>query len=289
MAGIVFGLFSAVSWGTGDFLGGMLTRKMAALEVVVWSQVTGLLGIIALITIVHTPFTPVAFTWGAVSGLAGLIGLLALYRGLALGPMTLVAPISACGAIVPLAIETIAGNLPPFVALLGVGVALCGIMLASMSTHDGSSRDNMPWRTLIQSPGIRYAIVAAGGLGLFFYFIARGVQGNHSAVLWSIAGARVASILVIFAWLALTKGFTAQPIRYPLMLIGTGICDTGANALFALATTFGGNLGIISVLGSLYPIATVILAFIILRERLSVRQSFGVALALAGVALMAVG
>jgi drug/metabolite transporter (DMT)-like permease len=288
MFGIALSLVSALSWGSGDFLGGLLTRRWSSLAVVAWSQVVGGGLILSVTLALRVPFAWSAFGWGMLAGIFGLVGLLALYRGLALGPMALVSPISACGAVVPICAAFVLGRAPAPVALVGIVLAFLGIVLASLPTEKPATGARFSWRGLLMQRGNGYAVVAAGGFGFFFLFLAQGAAHQHFATLWAIVGARAASLAIIFGGAALTRRPLPLPKDRLALLCLTGICDTGANTLYAFATTQG-NLGIVSVIGSLYPITTVLLAFIILHERLNVRQACGVAVALLGVAGMALG
>ena len=284
--GILLGVLSAASWGTSDFMGGLLTRRMSALRVLAWSQLAGAVLIVVIALLAHAPITLSIIGWGMFGGISGIIGLLALYRGLALGPMALVSPISACGAIVPLIAAAISGRLPPPVALVGIALAFGGIVLASLAGDTPSPQTKQPARLV--TSGVGYAGIAALGIGFFFIALAHGAAGQPLATLWTVASARLTTIIVLFGALTVRRADLRVPRGNVAQLIGIGFFDTGANTLYAFATTFG-NLGIVSVLGSLYPVMTVLLALGVLRERLALRQSFGVVLALAGVTLMALG
>jgi len=288
MVGIFLGVISAASWGAGDFMGGLLTRRFTALEVLVWSQLVGGVCIISIALVTHAPLTTSALIWGAAAGLCGLVGLLSLYRGLALGPMSLVSPISASGSVVPLIFAVLRGNVPSLLALSGIVLALIGIVMASLTIGD-STTQHLKWHQMLRQPGIIFAVIAAIAFGFFYVLLARSAMDNRASILWAIVAARFISVAFLASRLFFTHGFTRAPLRFPWLIIGVGVCDTAANTLFTFATTFGNNLGIISVISSLYPISTVILAFTILRERLSAQQTVGVGVALFGVALMALG
>jgi drug/metabolite transporter (DMT)-like permease len=288
MAGILLSLASALFWGTGDFMGGVLTRRLAALQVVAWSQVAGGL-LITLIAIASgAPLTLASFGWGMVAGLCGLVGLIALYRGLALGPMALISPISACGAVVPLSVAFLSGHLPQVTALIGIALAFAGIILASLTSGKDADDPQKARIARIIQPGIMFAIIAALGFGFFFIFLARGATGDHFATFWAVVGARIASLTILFSSMIFRGTLSRAPLNHIWIILGVGVGDTAANTLYALSTTYG-NLGIVSVIGSLYPVTTVVLAFVVLRERLTIQQIIGVILALAGVALMALG
>jgi drug/metabolite transporter (DMT)-like permease len=266
--------------------------------------------------------------WGVVAGVGSGLALVLFYRGLAEGTMSVVAPVSACGAIVPVAAALFTGNQPGFLAGVGVLAAITGVVLvsrpraqarggnpASQGTGDvlqrrGSSgrSKGLPRPGHPERPGppgrgrsgrvLAMALGAALGFGLFYVFVdagtagaasagVTGTGGSQSSPLWVIAGARASSLLVL-SMIALVGRRSA--LRWPGRRIGSvalvGVGDTGANLLFAYAAT-SGNLAVVGVLGSLYPIATVVLARWLLGERLSGGQNAGVVLALTGVGLLA--
>lgn len=230
--------------------------------------------------------------------------LVLFYRGLAEGTMSVVAPISACGAIVPVAAALLTGNQPGTVAALGVVAAITGVVLVSRPTVGPNAAPPPGAGRPPGTPGkggrvVAMALGSALGFGLFYVFVDAGTaategmaaaarpSGSHGSPLWVIAGARMSSLAILSA-IALVSRRSA--LRWPGRRIGAvalvGIGDTGANLLFAYAATTG-NLAVVGVLGSLYPVATVILARWLLGERLSGGQNAGVALALTGVGLLA--
>lgn len=286
MLGIVLALASAASWGAGDFWGGLLARRLPSLQVVAWSQFFGGIMITAIALLVHAPVSPAILGWGAVAGVCGLWGVFCLYRGLALGPMAIVSPVSACGAIIPLLVSLLFGHPPTAIALLGAVSAFAGVVLASLSSSAEEMRAQPQARGI--SLGVVYAILAALGFGFFFLCLARGSASGSLAGLWAVTGARASSLVIVFTILAGRREATLKSMQHVRLLIATGVADTLANTLYAFATTRG-NLGIVSVIGNLYPVMTVLLAFVVLSERLTIRQMSGVSLAMLGVALMTVG
>lgn len=278
---ILLGLGSGLCWGTADFLGGLQSRRIPALMAALWSQVAGAVALALVVALSGQTTTPEAVGWGAVAGIFGGLGLLCFYRGLAIGPMSVVAPVAACGAGVPVVAAFALGQAPDPLALLGIAAALVGIVLVSMPGK-GEHADAADPRA-----GLAVALGAALSFGLFFVFLDRGADAGGPP-LWVVAGARIGSL----ALLALIVLLGRQPLTWPGRRIGAltliGIVDTTANVLFTYAAA-SGNLGVVSVLGSLYPVATVLLARIVLAERLNRPQTAGVAVALAGVGLMAAG
>jgi drug/metabolite transporter (DMT)-like permease len=190
--------------------------------------------------------------------------------------MSVVSPVVACGAVVPFAIALATGERPAAIAVAGAMLALGGAVLASVEERRSSSPE--------RARAVLLAIVAAVALGLFVYFL--GLGSREGDALSTLFGARVGSLTLL---LVLAVGRRA-PLRIPRRLLGfvvlVGLADVAANALFAFASGHG-LLALVSVLGSLYPIVTVILAHVLLGERLTRTQQGGVAVALAGVAAIA--
>ena len=307
--GVPLGLSSGLCWGAADFFGGMQSRRLPALTVAFWSQVAGALGLAAALAVSGTRPTVAGVAWGVVAGAGSGCALVLFYRGLAEGTMSIVAPVSACGAVVPVAAALLTGHRPGALAGLGVITAIIGIVLVSRP-HPAHGRKQAPGTPhgrkqapgalhgRKQAPGApaeggrsrRVLLMALGsalGFGLFYVFVDAGTTGSRGEPLWVIAGARASSLMML-STIALLGNRSA--LRWPGRRIGpvalVGLGDTGANLLFAYAATTG-NLAVVGVLGSLYPVATVVLARWLLGERLSGGQNAGVALALTGVGLLA--
>ena len=302
--GVPLGLSSGLCWGAADFFGGMQSRRLPALTVAFWSQVAGGLALVAALAISGTRPTPAGIAWGLVAGVGSGCALALFYRGLAEGTMSIVAPVSACGAVVPVAAALLTGHRPGALAGLGVIATITGVVLVSRPSGDAGAAGSAGAAGPPGTPGapgragaaggagrsgrvLAMALGSALGFGLFYVFVDAGTAGSRGEPLWVIAGAR-ASSLVMLSTIALVGRRSA--LRWPGRRIGPvaliGIGDTGANLLFAYAATTG-NLAVVGVLGSLYPVATVVLARWLLGERLSGGQNAGVALALTGVGLLA--
>jgi drug/metabolite transporter (DMT)-like permease len=284
--GVPLGLGSGLCWGAADFFGGVQARRLPALSVALWSQVAGALALAAALAVQGGPPTPAGYAWGLAAGAGSGLALLLFYRALAEGTMSVVAPVAACGAVVPVLVAPLRGEAPGTLAGLGIVAAVAGVVLVSRSPG--------PRRRAGQTPTPRarvlaMALGAALGFGLFYVFVDAGTATPGASPLWVIAGARTSSLLVLAALaVAGRRSRAAWPGRRIVPVALVGIADTTANLLFALAAT-GGNLAVVGVLGSLYPVATVVLARWLLRERLSGGQHAGVALALTGVGLLAAG
>jgi drug/metabolite transporter (DMT)-like permease len=268
----------ALGWGVGDFLGGIASRRLAVLTVLVVSQTVGLVGVYLWVVLAGAAFPGVGeLLPAAAGGVAALAGLAALYRGFALGAMGIVAPISAASPIVPLAVDAAQGKVPSVAQWLGVALVLTGIVVLSWEpSEDGRGR---------VAAGAGLAVVAALGFGLFFVGID---AGSDESAAWAVAAARTASVPVAVLAALLTAAPLTAPRRLLPLVAAVGVFDTGANIFVAAATTRGA-VGIVAVLSSLYPVVTVVLAWLVLGERLGTPKRVGGVAALAGAAFVAAG
>lgn len=273
---IACGLSSAIVWGAGDFAGGFASRRSSALTVILFSQLIGgsLLLIIAAVFSQGAP--PIRhLVSAAMAGLFGVLGLIGLYKGLASGRMGLVAPISAIvTAVVPLTFSFVVEGYPGHLRLAGFAVAMTAVWFLSS-----------PGGKFSIEPGeLKLSIFAGLGFGLFFIFMG---NASDQMVLWPLVAARGAAILLMLLVLVFSRQLTLPPRNQVGMIALAGVLDTAGNAAFGMAAHFG-RLDIAAILASLYPASTVILAWLILRERLNQRQWLGVSIAVAALVLIAV-
>jgi drug/metabolite transporter (DMT)-like permease len=275
---VFLGLLVAVTYGTGDFFGGLASKRNATTVVVVLSQALGLASLVVIVAIDRAHLTAHDALLGAGGGSVGLIGLLLLYRGLASGTMSVVAPITAVGAgVVPFGWGLVTGERPSAPALAGVVLSLLAIALVSAADAVDDRR------------ATRTDILLALGAGASFGVVFICLGSTHAdSGMWPVLAARTASVLLVTTAVLAMR----QPLRPAPGSIGTiaiaGVLDAGANALYVLATR-AGLLSLVSVLSSLYPAATIVLARVVLRERMNRTQLAGIALALTGVTLIAAG
>lgn len=270
-------LSGAVLWGTGDFLGGLASRRLAVLTVLAVSQAIGLAGVALWVGLASEPFPGLGeLAPAAAAGVAGLVGLAALYRGLAVGAMGVVAPISAASPIVPLAVDGARGITPAALQWLGVVLVLAGIATLSWESSPGSRR---------VAAGAGLAVVAALGFG---FFVVGLDAGSDESAPWAVVAARSASVAIAVAAALLASTSLRPPRRLWPTLVGVGVFDTGANVCVAFATTKGAA-GIVAVLSALYPVVTVVLARLLLAERLTLGRRVGGGVAIAGAAFVAAG
>jgi uncharacterized membrane protein len=272
--GLALGLASSLVWGTADFLGGVYTRRLTLASVTVGSQIAGLAALLVAAGLIGgVDERPVAI--GLAAGACGAIGLSAFYRALATGTISIVSPVSACGALVPVGLALATGERPGALALAGSAVALAGAVLASVHEIRG---DHPAARS-----SIGLALVAALGIGGFLWFLGRAADGGHT--LSALLGARFGSLALLGIGVAVTRSSIAIPRPEIPAVALIGLLDTAANGLFAVAIQHG-YIVVVSVLGSEYPVATVILAHVFLGERISRPQILGVVLALTGVGMV---
>ncbi|NEK87899.1 EamA family transporter [Blastococcus saxobsidens] len=274
---VVLAVASAVVYGASDFVGGLASRRAPVFGVVAVSQVAGLLALVALLPWLGGPVSAADLVWGAAAGLAGSTGLLVFFRTLARGVMSVVAPVTAVtAAAVPVLVGLLGGERIGAWATAGIAVALVAVVLVSAEDGVGALRSARP-TTLLP------ALAAGAAFGLFFVLLDR---TSADAGLTPLVAARVASVLLVLS-VALAGG---RPLRtdgaaLPLVVL-SGLGDMTANALFLLATQQDGQLAITGVLASLYPVSTVVLALVVLRERLAAAQLAGLGSAVAAVVLI---
>ena len=274
-------LASALSWGSADFLGGVQSRRLSSVAVALWSQVAGAVALLVVLLFTRQQLTAEGFAWGVTAGLGTGAALTLFYRGLSGGAMAIIAPISACAAVVPVAAAFLFGEVPSGVQFGGFGLCLAGAITISIPNRQG--------RTVAGSPlaAVGLGLAAALGFGLFYVLVDRGSEAGGSA-LWVVGGARVGSLATILLIAGASRAAVRITPRALPLLVLTGVLDTGANVLFVIAATKG-TLGVVSVLGSLYPVATVALATVVSREALTAQRVVGGAIALAGVAVLSAG
>jgi drug/metabolite transporter (DMT)-like permease len=273
---VILALLSSLVWGLSDFLGGTLSKKRKAVAVIGGSQSFGLL-FVALLAIGLQAWTWNQVVWvnGAIAGAMGLLGLVCFYTALATGQMGIVAPISSLSAVVPVTIGLVQGERPSAMQLTGIVVALIGVILASGPELNGK----------VDPRPVFLAFFAAVTFGFCVYFMAQGARINPTMTVTAMRAVQVAIVLVLFLAIRNLGGLVKRDIP---MLATIGASDAGANVLYTFAASLG-LLSVVSVLGSLYPIVTVLLAWWIHKERLMRVQYIGIAITFSGVALLALG
>ncbi len=274
---VLLALASAVVYGASDFLGGLSSRRASVFGVVVLSQAVGLLALLVLLPWLGGPVQPADLAWGAAAGLAGAAGLVVFFRALASGVMSVVAPVTAVtAAAVPVLVGLASGDSVTAWAAAGIALALVAVVLVSADRGLSALRTARPASLLP-------ALGAGTAFGVFFVLLDR---ISADAGLTPLVAARVVSAAFV-AGLAVAGRQSLRVPRPALPLVAaSGVGDMSANALFLLATQQGGALAITGVLASLYPVSTVVLAQLVLRERLVRAQVAGLAAAVAAVVLI---
>lgn len=278
---IALALLSAIVYGTSDFLGGLASRRASTIAVVVWSQAGGLAMLAGVLPITGGHAGPNDVIWGALCGVAGAAAIALLYRGLAIGTMGVVSPISAVlGASIPLVYGVaLHGERPTWVAYAGIAAALAAVVCVGAGPGTQRTR-GLP-------PGLVEALLAGVGFGAYFILLS---QTRSDAGLIPLFAARMTSVVLLLGGGWAFGGAAALSVARPALalVVFCGVLDVSANVLYVIAA-HAGLLSLVAVLTSLYPAATVALAAIVLRERLRVPQWIGVALALGGAAAIAGG
>jgi drug/metabolite transporter (DMT)-like permease len=277
---ILLALMSSAVWGTSDFIGGVVSRRVPAYRVVAASQTAGFCAVTVAV-LASTAFG-VDHGWvlpAVLAGATGAGGLVMFYTALAVGTMGIVAPIAALGALVPVAVGLARGESPSAVTSVGVVLALAGAVFAS----------GPELRERTGSRPVLLAGLSAVSFGLCMTFLADGAQHSPLLSLWGMRATSVTGMTcaVLVLRRRRTGGRALRRTDIPL-LITAGIGDSGANLLFSVATLHG-YISVVSVLASLYPVMTVLLARTVLNQRLLGTQVLGVSGALLGIALVAVG
>jgi len=274
-------LVSGVGYGVSDFVGGVASRRVAALRVVLVSYPVALILLTSISLVVGGHVTTPAIVWGGLCGLSQAFGVWWFYAALGAGPMSLVSPLTAVlVAGVPIVAGVLLGERPSLLAYAGIGLALIAVVLVSREERDEDSTAQrftakVAWLTL--GAGLAF--------GLNFVLID---QAPHDAGLWPLAFARLSATLMVVAIAAMSRNL-AVPSGVPLRLaVAAGVLDTVANVamLLALQTSL---LSLTSVLISLYPAGTVLLALVVLKETVTRWQAAGMVLAVAAVGLIAAG
>jgi len=270
---------AAVFYGAADFTGGMVTKRVATVPVVLLSQATGLVMVAVILPFLGTASPPGPdLWWGAAGGLAGGVGVALLYYGLAIGTMSVVAPTTAVLAVaIPVLTSIALGERPGWLAIAGILLGIGAIALVSRPTvnTEGPPRPS----------GLGVALVAGVAIGLFLLALA---QTRPASSLWPLLTARLASVGLFAVIAVVGRRSVRMPVKLGAIAVGGGALDMLANTLYLLAAQIG-PLSPVVTLSSLYPASTVLLARVVLGERLNAWQTAGVAAALVAVLLIVRG
>ena len=276
---VILALASAAFYGAADFLGGIASKRADSVVVTFVAQSAGLVLLVFLLPVLPSS-SPVRgdYVWGVAAGVAGSAGVALLYRALAIGTMSIVAPITAvCAAAVPVLVALALGERPGILA--GMGIVLTAVAITLLSRGQSSAPPaGKRWATT----SIGMALISGVAVGLFFLCLA---QTSDDAGLWPLIAGRSVSV-PLFGLMAARKPQSVRlELRVAMTAVGCGTVDMLANALYLIATRHG-PLSLVATLASLYPASTVLLARVTLGERLSGSQALGVACALVAVVLI---
>ena len=275
MTALVLALGASVAWGVSDFVGPLLSRTLGTLRVLFWAQIGGCAAIGIAVAARGDRPAGWAVLFAIAASFGGMLGLFAYYRGMAVGAMSVVAPIAGVSAIVPVIFGIVTGDRPSTAQYAGIACALAGVGLASIEQHEGARR---------VAAGVGLALLAAIGFGFYFPWMHAAGEVDFW---WASLVFRLTALGIVAAAVAVDRPALKLGRKELAIVVAVGIGDTLGNLLFAAASGHG-LVSLTSVLASLYPIVTVMLAAAVLRERVAPTQRAGIVLTLAGVALISV-
>lgn len=274
MLPILYGLVSAAAWGAADFIGGLASKRTSAIRVLYLAEIAGFIPFMLLAILLREPIPPVRdLLTGAFASLIGLSGLIFLYRALAEGQMTIAAPVSALfAAVIPVIFGALTLGLPSAATMIGFGLAFLAVWLISQT-------DSTNWRLSLSD--LRLPLLSGFFFGFYFIVLHR---ATLNAFFWPLTAARFAG----FAALGLLALVTRQPAMPPretwTLCILNGVIDIAGNGFYVLSAQTG-RIDVAAVLGALYPAGTVLLAWMLLKERISAVQTLGIILAFIAIVL----
>jgi drug/metabolite transporter (DMT)-like permease len=272
---LLLALGASLTWGVGDFLGPLLSRTYGTLRILFWAELGGFASIGIAVAVRGEGPRGWAVLFAIAAALGGMLGLFAYYEGMVVGAMSVVAPIAGVSAIIPVVFGIATGDTPSATQLTGVACALVGVALASFEHRDGRRR---------VAAGVGLALLAAGGFGFYFPWM-------HAAgkvdFWWASLLFRATALVLVAGVVAVQRPALALRPSHIAIACLAGVGDTVGNVLFA-ASSKHGLVSLTSVLASLYPAVTIVLAAAVLHERVARFQRAGIALALAGVVLIGV-
>jgi drug/metabolite transporter (DMT)-like permease len=277
---ILYGILSAGTWGAADFIGGLASKRTSPYRVLFLTEIAGLVPFVILALLLHEPIPSTAdLLLGADSSLIGLGGLLMLYRALASGQMIIAAPVSALfAALIPVIFGFFALGVPSFATLIGFGLAFAAVWLISQTDlTDGRS----PLKGLRNLADLRLPLLSGLFFGSYFLIIHR---ATLNAFFWPLVAARLAGFVMFGLFALLTRQPALPPREVWGLCIINGVIDIAGNGFYILSAQ-AGRLDVAAVLSALYPASTVLLAWVVLKERINSLQVLGVLLAFIAIVL----
>ncbi|NUQ86074.1 MAG: DMT family transporter [Anaerolineales bacterium] len=277
MLPILYGLISSASWGAADFIGGLASKRASPIRVLYLAEIAGFVPFLALAILTREPIPPIGdFLMGAFASLIGLGGLIFLYRALAEGQMTIAAPVSALfAALIPVIFGLFTLGIPSAATLLGFGLAFLAVWFISQT-------DSTNWHFSISS--LRLPLISGFFFG--FYFIAI-YQATLHSFFWTLTAARFAGFVALGFFALLTRQSPMPPRETWTLCILNGVIDIAGNGFYVLSAQ-AGRIDVAAALGALYPASTVLLAWIFLKERISLVQTSGIICAFIAIVLFTI-
>jgi drug/metabolite transporter (DMT)-like permease len=275
MPTLVLAGVASIGWGVSDFVGGLLVRSFGVAAITVLSQVAGLLAVAAVVASTGASVEGEGFLLGLAAGGCGVVSITAFYRAMALGTMSVVSPLVACGSIIPFTLAIATGEHLSGPAIVGALVAVVGAVLTSTPEHAlrGARRN-----------ALFLALLAAVATGFYIYLL--GLASKAGGAFSAVLGARLGTVSLLVLVAVRLRPTLRLPRRWLVIAAAVGVGTTTSLVLFSVAADRG-LISIASILASLYPVVTVLLAHVFLSERLRALQVVGVSLALGGIALLA--
>ena len=275
MSPLFLALGASLAWGVADFAGPLFSRTLGTLRVLFWAQVGGVAALCVALGVRGAGPAGWGVLFAVAASFGGMLGLFAYYQGMVTGAMSVVAPIAGVSAVIPVIFGIATGDNPSTAQVAGIACALAGVGLASIEHHEGRRRI---------AAGVGLALLAALGFGFYFPWM-------HAAgkvdFWWASFVFRVTALLLVAAVVAARRPSVRLSWRWAVLAMACGIGDTIGNVLFA-ASSKSGLVSLTSVLASLYPVVTVLLAASVLKERVARTQKAGIVLTLAGVVLISI-
>lgn len=282
MPAVLLALLSSVSYGVSDYLGGLKSRHLPVLTVLLVSQAAALVAITATMAFAVGDIPSLRYLgYGVLAGAAEVIGLAALYHGLSVGKMSIVAAVAATAPIVPVVASVVTGNAPGPLEWFGIVLAIGGVSVLAL----GSRSEDDPHALARPSVSIVFGLITAVGLGCFLLAMDHSAEGS---VQWALLTARATSVgLFTLAFLAIRPEGELKLVEWGWLIL-IGLLVLVADSFYAVATVKG-VLSVVAVLSSLYPVVTILLARFHLGEHLTKRQIGGIAIVLVGAAALSLG
>ena len=281
MLSIFLGLLAAIGWGAGDFTGGIASRKTGAYRTVLYGEVIGIFVLFFVIAIFSEPIPDLrSWMFAMLAGTLGTLGLILLYHAMTLGLMSIATPVSALlAAALPVVVGIFREGLPAWTTFIGFGFALFAVWMISQG-EDGVTD------ILAHLADLKLPLIAGIGFGSYFVFMHEAT--STGSTIWPMVASRSGGLILITVYMLVTRSSwkVEDASAWPIITLN-GILDISGNVFFILAGQMG-RLDVAAVLSSLFPGATVILAWIFLKERLSLNQWIGIAAALTAIVLMTI-